>query len=134
MAISRNSKIKPAGEVLPWLNAVFRYKPLEPSQVIPELQPKLIRIRAINQPLRSGRESPRERDLLPRRIHSWRGSRGVSSDSWRDCVFLKPVADGSNSTLICIGRWVGSEEDSACAKRNARDSAALLSLTCPPSS
>jgi hypothetical protein len=39
-------------------------------------------------------------------------------------VFFKPFADRSNSTLVCIGRWMGSVEDPDFAKQNDRDSAA----------
>ena len=39
-------------------------------------------------------------------------------------MFFKPFTDGSNSTLVCIGRWVGSVEDPDFAKQNDRDSAA----------
>ena len=39
-------------------------------------------------------------------------------------MFFKPFADGSNRTLVCIGRWVGSVEDPDFAKQNDRDSAA----------
>jgi hypothetical protein len=39
-------------------------------------------------------------------------------------VFFKPFADRSNSTLVCIGRWVGSVEDPDFAKQNDRNSAA----------
>jgi hypothetical protein len=39
-------------------------------------------------------------------------------------VFFKQFADRSNSTLVCIGRWVGSVEDPDFAKKNNRDSAA----------
>ena len=39
-------------------------------------------------------------------------------------MFFKPFADGSNRTLVCIRRWVGSVEDPDFAKQNDRDSAA----------
>ena len=39
-------------------------------------------------------------------------------------MFFKPFADRSNSTLVCIGRWVGPVEDPDFAKQNDRDSAA----------
>jgi hypothetical protein len=39
-------------------------------------------------------------------------------------VFFKPFADRSNSTLVCIWRWVGSVEDPDFAKQNDRNSAA----------
>jgi len=39
-------------------------------------------------------------------------------------VFFKPFADLSNSTLVCIGRWVGSVEDPDFAKQNDPNSAA----------
>ena len=39
-------------------------------------------------------------------------------------MFFKPFADRSNSTLVCIGRWVGSGEDPAFAKQDDRNLAA----------
>ncbi len=39
-------------------------------------------------------------------------------------MFVKPFADRSNSTLVCIRRWVGSVEDPDFTKQNDRDSAA----------
>jgi len=39
-------------------------------------------------------------------------------------VFFKPFADRSNSTLVCIRRWVGSMENPNFAKQNDRNSAA----------
>ncbi|SBO43852.1 protein of unknown function [Cyanobium sp. NIES-981] len=69
-------------------------------------------------------EFPRETDLFPRRTQSWRGSRPHSSDSWCHSVFFEPFADRSHSTLVCIGRWVGSVEDLDIAKQNDRDPAA----------
>ena len=37
---------------------------------------------------------------------------------------FKPFADRSNSTLVCIRRWVGSVEDPDFAKQNNRNPAA----------
>ncbi len=39
-------------------------------------------------------------------------------------MFFKPLADRSNRTLVCIGRWVRSVEDPDFAKQNDRVSAA----------
>ena len=39
-------------------------------------------------------------------------------------VFLQPLADRSNSTIVCIGRWVRSVEDSDFTKQNDREPAA----------
>ncbi len=41
-------------------------------------------------------------------------------------MFFKPFADRSNSTVVCIGRWVGPVEAPYFAKLNNRDSAVRL--------
>ncbi len=65
-----------------------------------------------------------ETDLFLRRTQAWLGSRPLLSDSWCHSVFFEPFADSSNCTLVCIGRWVESVEDSDFAKQNDSDSAA----------
>jgi hypothetical protein len=39
-------------------------------------------------------------------------------------VFIKPFTERSNSTFVCIGRWVGPVKDPDFAKQDDRNSAA----------